>query len=482
MTPGNPYSTTACFCENGYTGPTCGVAPSPSCSADSDCGGYGTCEAGICECNSFAFTGPTCTTERGGMSSVVYVSEDGDDSASGFTPEFAKRTPAAAMLAAQPGMTMKVATGTYPIESAGIALKDGVHIIGGFTATFNSRPSPCDARTTVFQAGDSTSRAMWGTDIGNNERVSTVIDCVTVKGGHLATGTVPSSSYVIWLQKVGPHIHIHNSILIAGRGADGAVPAPPTRACNGIAGTTGMGGCSENAMEFAPRTDGLVCSRQGQHGGGFAGQAGLPCTVATGATDPLPGYAGGAGGAGAMDSCEGDTGSVAGEDGSFGGGGDPSITAYQRGHTDCGPRVSPRYNWDWCQQAEHQCAATVQTDLCDSGAAYKMSDRTSINIDDCQYIYYAQYSCAPRAPGGAGSNTGRAVDGAHGTPGRHGQSGAAGWPATQRSDDAYADCEIGRAITECKILGRTVTPTLGFVAWAGYDGYATTCHLHLSPP
>ena len=66
------------------------------------------------------------------------------------------------------------------------------------------------------------------------------------------------------------------------------------------------------------------------------------------------------------------------------------------------------YQWDWCGRTAFSCKDTVSTARCPSGVAeldYKKGSGkccSSVNINGCNYAYYAQYKCkdgaAPTMP------------------------------------------------------------------------------------
>jgi len=65
----------------------------------------------------------------------------------------------------------------------------------------------------------------------------------------------------------------------------------------------------------------------------------------------------------------------------------------------CGPHGDD-YQWDWCDSAAFQCKDQVATTHCSSGYAKLVTtygDGTccsSVNIDGCDYAYFAQYQCS----------------------------------------------------------------------------------------
>jgi hypothetical protein len=65
----------------------------------------------------------------------------------------------------------------------------------------------------------------------------------------------------------------------------------------------------------------------------------------------------------------------------------------------CGPHGDD-YQWDWCDSAAFQCKDQVATTHCSSGYAKLVTtygDGTccsSLNIDGCDYAYFAQYQCS----------------------------------------------------------------------------------------
>merc|ERR1719253_63732 len=93
--------------------------------------------------------------------------------------------------------------------------------------------------------------------------------------------------------------------------------------------------------------------------------------------------------------------------------GDDKIVAYWD-YGNCGPQGND-YNWDWCSQASFKCDQEVSTNLCGSGKAElvkALGDKTkvsgyntlrdppapwNINIDGCDFAYYAQYKCIDTA-------------------------------------------------------------------------------------
>jgi hypothetical protein len=79
--------------------------------------------------------------------------------------------------------------------------------------------------------------------------------------------------------------------------------------------------------------------------------------------------------------------------------GDSRLAAYWD-YGVCGPRGDD-YNWEWCNERSFECQAEVKTELCQSGSAKLInlygtgeSDPWNINIDGCDYAYYAQYECS----------------------------------------------------------------------------------------
>merc|ERR1719253_1558702 len=88
--------------------------------------------------------------------------------------------------------------------------------------------------------------------------------------------------------------------------------------------------------------------------------------------------------------------------------GDAKLTAYWD-YGICGPNADD-YNWDWCKTSKFDCAQEVSTSLCPSGkaklsktygsktdvsnfASRKTAAPWNININGCDYAYYAQYAC-----------------------------------------------------------------------------------------
>ena len=77
--------------------------------------------------------------------------------------------------------------------------------------------------------------------------------------------------------------------------------------------------------------------------------------------------------------------------------GDVHLSAYWDSGA-CGP-LGDDYQWDWCGKTAFSCQDTVSTDRCPSGVAeldYKKGTGTccsSVNINGCDYAYFAQYKC-----------------------------------------------------------------------------------------
>merc|ERR1719310_2167538 len=73
----------------------------------------------------------------------------------------------------------------------------------------------------------------------------------------------------------------------------------------------------------------------------------------------------------------------------------------------CGP-LGDDYQWDWCGKTAFSCQDTVSTGRCPSGVAeleYKKGTGaccSSVNINGCNYAYFAQYKCKEAATTTAG--------------------------------------------------------------------------------
>merc|ERR1719247_4095066 len=82
--------------------------------------------------------------------------------------------------------------------------------------------------------------------------------------------------------------------------------------------------------------------------------------------------------------------------------GDVHLSAYWDSGA-CGP-LGDDYQWDWCGKRAFSCQDTVSTDRCPSGVAeleYKKGTGTccsSVNINGCDYAYFAQYKCKEESP------------------------------------------------------------------------------------
>ena len=67
------------------------------------------------------------------------------------------------------------------------------------------------------------------------------------------------------------------------------------------------------------------------------------------------------------------------------------LIAYWSNDT-CQP-FGENYNWEWCEKSNMQCNQQVATDLCDSGIAYLKAVHYHHVLYECQYFYFAEYSC-----------------------------------------------------------------------------------------
>jgi hypothetical protein len=71
--------------------------------------------------------------------------------------------------------------------------------------------------------------------------------------------------------------------------------------------------------------------------------------------------------------------------------GDTNLVAYWDSG-ECGEHGND-FNWAWCGRTAQECPDTLWTDSCPSGAANLVWMQKSVELDGCQYKYYAQYQC-----------------------------------------------------------------------------------------
>merc|ERR1719295_851774 len=58
----------------------------------------------------------------------------------------------------------------------------------------------------------------------------------------------------------------------------------------------------------------------------------------------------------------------------------------------CGPD-GPNYNRNWCNKVTRVCPLEVSTELCKHGSAYRTKNLLNKTINNCTYVFYAEYTC-----------------------------------------------------------------------------------------
>jgi hypothetical protein len=144
----------------------------------------------------------------------VYVSTAGNDNNSGLTPDRPLRTLDAAIqqasdCAAGP-CNVRIAQGTYD-ES--IAILNGVHLFGGYNASFGLRDPVTYAVTITSHESH--------TVIADGLSVPTVLDGLTISGAILDTND-GASSYALWVNDSDSMLTLSRVNLHAGAGAVGS--------------------------------------------------------------------------------------------------------------------------------------------------------------------------------------------------------------------------------------------------------------------
>ncbi len=243
--------------------------------------------------------GGTCTLPPLPVNATIFVQPDGgSDSNLGDSPASPVQTLGAALLRAETrsGITIALQPGTYAEDvTLGIGLSSD-SIVGAVTPTWQRDCDPA-ARTRTIIATPSPQ----GVLISGNTGIALSLSHLTVRS---ANATQPSeSSYAV--RVLNSRVILSQVHLIAGRGADGGVAAPPSPAggavvCQGEvdcglpspgdAGTSGLpsdGGFFSMAGFVAGRGGDGTTGRPGGNGVlGLPGQTRSGCVLACGGVTP----------------------------------------------------------------------------------------------------------------------------------------------------------------------------------------------------
>ncbi|MDD9964838.1 MAG: hypothetical protein OXR73_01330 [Myxococcales bacterium] len=245
-----------------------------------------------CECELLPESGGTVGADRDcdGMTDptpmLVFVSQTGDDTATGTTPDDPLRTVQAGLALGQAlGRDVWVARGIY---AGPVLVPEGVSLLGGYSPDFRERDG--DLYPVVIEAADDS-----GAPVLVMREVTEVtrVEQLTVVAAQAAAPGAGSTA--VFLDRVGASVQLSRLTVLAARGADGASGVPSSgrleawglsglAQLNGVAGGTGaLGSVSGQACPASTpggAGGGKTCPAGGGVSGGNGGAA--TCPILTG--------------------------------------------------------------------------------------------------------------------------------------------------------------------------------------------------------